>query len=101
MNEIYIHVYEDKHGRPFTESAQVTFLDSLQELDDYHDTWTGHGYTYITTLIKRAPQGSESGPQYGERDMMDALTDFRREIAAERFNAPGDIYASAFPGGKL
>lgn len=84
MSEIYIHVYEDPQGRPFTESAQRTFLDSLQELDDYHDTWTGHGYTYLFTMIKRLPQGSEEGTQYEERDMMDALADFRREIQAER-----------------
>ena len=84
MSELYIHVYGDKNGQPFTESAQVTFVDSLQELDDYHDTWTNCGFTYLTTLIKRLPQGHETGLQLEERDMMDALADFRRLIAEER-----------------
>ena len=99
MNELYIHVYRDKHGRPFTESAQTTFLDSLQELDDYHDTWAKHGYTYLTTIIKRAPQGREEGPQLEERDMMEARADFRREIQAER--ADNRRLADYRPGGWL
>ena len=100
MNELYIHVYRDKSGRPFTESAQVSFIESLQELDDYHDTWTKSGFTYVSTLVKRLPQGAEDGPQYEEIDMMDRLDEFRRLVGEERTD-PTMIIASAYPGGKL
>ena len=100
MNELYIHVYEDRQGRPFTESAQTTFLESLQDLDDWHDARIALvGVNYVTTLIKRAPQGSEEGYQLEERDRMDALADFRHEIQAER--ADNRKLANYRPGGWL